>query len=137
MKIQKTLKLYGVRLAVAFLYLTMALVQVIRAFPKSSLMVITHSIMFMACAIYVLSCNLVNYFKLPDVVQLCNAFIKYDQRFTMKYRNTNDVTPKTTTTDLLLKYMIYLLTCTGICMPMCIICIYFGILVSRCTLVIE
>lgn len=69
--------------------------------------------MFLSCAMYTLSSHLVNYIQLSEVVQLCNAFIKYETDFTSQHINTKATPRKTTSKDLLLKYMIYLLTCTG------------------------
>ncbi len=115
LKNQKKLNVYSVRVGLAALYFILALIQVIQVFPNSSLMVITHSVMFLAAGFLTLSSHVVNYMSRSEAVQLCNAFIKYEKRYTMEFAHAKGTcTRKTNTTDLFLKSMMYLLTSTAI-----------------------
>ncbi len=76
-------------------------------------MVITHSILFLGCQVVCLSCQHVNFKQLSGVVQLCNGFIQLEQNFENYFGNPTVVhKPKSKSTDLFLRGMSYILTCT-------------------------
>lgn len=118
MKSPKQLNIFRIRLWIAFLFLIAALIQVVRVFKRAPLMVVTHSVMFLACGTLTFSSHLVNFKHIPGIVQLCNSFISFEQNFSIENRTRKVLkSKKPTNTEFFLRCMIYLLTITGITMP--------------------
>ncbi len=117
-KPQKDLRKLGLRLGIATLYFIVSLIQVFRIFNRASLMVITHSILMMSGVVLVLSSEYANLVQISGVVQLCNGFIQLEHNFSKQFENNktvNDKPPKSK--DWLLRGMIYLLTFSGLTVP--------------------
>lgn len=118
LKSQRKLYIFITRLWIASLYIILSFIQVVRVFKTAPLVVITHSVMFLACGSLNLSCHLVNYKQRSGVVGLCNNLIGFEQKFSKDNAKTDTGNKrKSSTTDFFLRYMMYLLTCTGITMP--------------------
>lgn len=116
-KTRNKIRQYGVRLCISLLYLICAAIQVIWVFKPAPLIVKTHSIMFLACGILSMCCHFVNYSELPQVVQLSNSFLDFEQRLaTFKERGVKQ-RQITESKRFLIKVMTQLMTCTGILMP--------------------
>ncbi len=117
-KTPKELRKLGIRLGIATLYYILALIQFFRVFSKSSLMVITHSILMLAGIVMILSSQFVNFLQLSGVVQLCNGFIQLEHNFSKHFGNNKSAHEhKSQSTELILRLLIYLLTLTAIIVP--------------------
>lgn len=119
-KTRKTLRYLGIRLSISILYTAFAVIQVVRVFKGSDLIVKTHSIMFISCLIFCLSCHLVNYTELPNVTELFNTLIDFEVRFEQIKNNVRGLpsfTKKKQQATKLLKYFLFAMTCTGTVMP--------------------
>ncbi len=114
MKSQRKLNILRIQLIIAALYLSIEFIQNYQVLKGSSLSVITQSILFFAVGVLIFSCQLVNYVKLPGIVQLWNDIIQLEQNFS-KYFQTTKVEPKQNlvVSNLYLRCIIYLGTFTG------------------------
>ncbi len=121
-KTKNEIRLYGFRLFIALLYLIFATIQVVRVFKGAPLIVITHNIMFLSTYMGCICCHYVNYKELSCIVQLFNSFIDFEQRLCLVGRKTGKghdqkLHQVSGQTLLMIKYLIRLMTSSGISMP--------------------
>ncbi len=124
-KSEKELHKLGFRLGLATVYFILALINVLRVLNRTSLMVITHSILMLGGWTLVLSNQFTNYLQLSGVVQLCNGFIQLEHSFSKHF----GIKKESYSTDVFLRGSIYVMTLSGITMP---IVIFLDILRNPC-----
>lgn len=119
-KSKEKLKYHRIRLAISMIYMALSVIQVVRVFKGSALIVKTHSIQFLSCFIFCLSCHLVNYKELSNVIELFNSLIYFERRFTqldVNFKRSPLATRENQQVLFLMKCFVYAMTYTAIGLP--------------------
>ncbi|CAL8127975.1 unnamed protein product [Orchesella dallaii] len=110
---KKKLKLYGIRLYIAFFYKFLAMIQVVSTWKRVKMFVITHNVMFIASYAVIGAAAYVFYKYAYSCASLFNNMIEYEERH-YKGKRISKTELKGTW---LATWMVRLMTSTGILMP--------------------
>lgn len=108
------LKMFKFHLIYSYIYLLITFSQVALYWKKASLLVITHSVMFISISIMCMVSHFVNFCNLPEIISLFNAFLDYEKQ--EQTENTQPFT-KSPGKQLIVKYTLIILCLTGIFPP--------------------
>lgn len=115
---KNTTKKHKARLAIAFVYLTLALVQALLTWKHSTRNVTMHSITFITAFIMSLTSHSVNWIYRNEVVNLFNALLDFDRnQLSREQIQAQKFPTKTSVAQLFTKFLISVQTATGLFMP--------------------
>ncbi|CAL8136658.1 unnamed protein product [Orchesella dallaii] len=110
---EKALKIYGVRLYLAFLYKLLVIVQVVYTWKKVTMSVVIHNVMFVVSYIMIGTAGYVFYIYAHASAGFFNNMVEYEERhYTGKHISKSDLKGSWVAT-----WMVRLMTSTGLVTP--------------------
>ncbi|CAL8136660.1 unnamed protein product [Orchesella dallaii] len=110
---EKALKIYGVRLYLAFLYKLLVIVQVVYTWKKVTMSVVIHNVMFVVSYIMIGTAGYVFYIHAHASAGFFNNMVEYEERhYTGKHISKSDLKGSWVAT-----WMVRLMTSTGLVTP--------------------